>query len=107
MSKKTKRTHKKKRKPRKITATQERTILTAEQTILSKERTILSFMRTGIAIIGVGIVVVSVLENVYLQMVGWVLIIIGFYETLNSMRRMKIYKKKMDKLKKRYPEEYI
>ena len=70
--------------------------LSKERTLLSKERTILSFMQTGLAFIGVGIVIINVFgTNQSSEIVGWLLIIIGFAEVLESMRRLLKYKKKM------------
>ena len=94
-----------KRKRRKVSYERERTILAEEQTILSKERTILSFMRTGITFIVLGIAVVTFSITLFevfgntalfnMQLVGWILVIIGFAEIFESYRRLRKYQKKM------------
>ncbi|MBI4176328.1 MAG: DUF202 domain-containing protein [Candidatus Aenigmarchaeota archaeon] len=76
--------------------------LSQEQTILSKERTVLSFLRTGVTFIGLGIVIVIELftsPNANLQLIGWAFIILGLIEVLDSFRRLRAYKKKMEGVK--------
>jgi len=99
------------RKPKKISLERRRTRLAEEQvwlseerTVLSKERTILAFLQTGLAFIAVGLAVVNlaaahVLQDVYTPWVGWALVAIGFIEILDSIRRLRRYKKKMEKIK--------
>jgi uncharacterized membrane protein YidH (DUF202 family) len=76
--------------------------LSKERTILSKERTILSFMQTGLAFIGVGIVVINIFGATShpSELVGWVLVVIGFAEVLESLRRLAKYRRKMSLLKR-------
>ena len=76
-------------------------VLSEERTILSKERTILAFMRTGLAFIGVGLVVMSVIKELMFQLTGAVLVIIGFAEVFESVRRLYVKRKEMDGLKKK------
>jgi len=94
-----------KKKARRITHEEERTILAEEQTILSKERTILSFMRTGLTFIVLGLAVVSISGIVgdvliAVQAVGWEIVVIGFAEVFESYRRLKRYQNKMKKKEK-------
>jgi uncharacterized membrane protein YidH (DUF202 family) len=75
-------------------------ILSEERTLLSKERTILSFMQTGLASIGLGIVLTYYLKETFLTYVGYILILTGFAEVLESIRRLRTKQKQVDKLKK-------
>ncbi|MBN2202659.1 MAG: DUF202 domain-containing protein [Candidatus Aenigmarchaeota archaeon] len=60
-----------------------------EQVILSKERTILSFMRTGLAFVVAGISVAGFFQNVKMaQIIGYILVGIGFIEVFESVRRL-------------------
>ena len=76
-------------------------ILSEEQTILSKERTILSFMRTGLAFITLGLVIVNLFKNMESEIIGWILVIIGFAEVIESLRRIWKYKQLMERIKKK------
>jgi uncharacterized membrane protein YidH (DUF202 family) len=89
------------KKTKKISLEEKRTILTEEQTVLSKERTVLSWMRTGLAFIGAGIIIVSILPELIFQIIGWFLTVFGFLEVFESYRRLRIYRKKMDSYKKK------
>ncbi len=82
-----------------------RTVFAKEQVLLSKERTILSFMRTGLAFIILGLAVVNLLTNLPAQIVGWILVIIGFGEVFESFRRLYKHKKLMGKLKREKGED--
>lgn len=75
-------------------------ILSEERTILSKERTILSFMQTGLTSIGLGIVLTYYLKETLMTYVGYVLILSGFIEVLESIRRLRTKQKEVDMLKK-------
>ncbi|MFA4819684.1 MAG: DUF202 domain-containing protein [Candidatus Aenigmatarchaeota archaeon] len=75
-------------------------LLSEERTILSKERTILSFMSTALAFIGVGIVIIKLFENSSFQIVGYLIIAVGFVEIGESLRRLKRKQKQMSKLEK-------
>ena len=86
---------------RKSDETKLQTMLAEEQVLLSKERTILSFMRTGLAFIVLGLVVVNLFTNIPAQVVGWLLVAIGFGEVFESFRRLFIYKKRLEELKKK------
>ena len=75
-------------------------ILQEQQVLLSKQRTILSFMRTGLAFITAGIVVAGFFQNFQLaQIIGYILVGIGFVEVFESIRRLVIKQKEMEKLK--------
>jgi len=76
-------------------------ILSEERTILSKERTILSFMQTGLTSIGLGIVLTYYLKETFLTYIGFVLILTGFVEVLESMKRLRDKQKEVDTLKRR------
>jgi uncharacterized membrane protein YidH (DUF202 family) len=76
-------------------------ILQEQQVVLSKQRTILSFMRTGLAFITAGIVVAGFFQNFEpAQIVGYILVGIGFIEVFESIRRLIVKQKEMEKLKK-------
>jgi len=75
-------------------------ILSEERTLLSKERTILSFMQTGLTSIGLGIVLSYYLKGTFLIHVGYILILTGFIEVLESMRRLRRKQKEIEVLKK-------
>lgn len=76
-------------------------VLSEERTILSKERTILSFMQTGLTSIGLGIVLTYYLKETLLTYVGYILILTGFVEVLESIRKLKTKQKEVESLKKR------
>lgn len=75
--------------------------LSEERTILSKERTILAFMRTGLTFITVGLVIISFLNEVMFTITGSVLVIIGFVEVFESLRRLYLKRKEMEGIKKK------
>ncbi len=97
----------------------ERTLLTREQlwlseerTVLSKERTILAFLQTGLAFIAVGIMVLelaaaNLLKDPYTPWIGCILIAIGFVEILDSIRRLRRYKKKIEEIKKKLGKDGV
>lgn len=85
---------------RKVKREEEEVLLSEERTILSKERTILSFMSTALAFIGVGIVIIKLFENSSFQLVGYLIIAVGFVEIGESLRRLKRKQKQMGKLEK-------
>jgi uncharacterized membrane protein YidH (DUF202 family) len=73
-----------------------------EQVLLSKERTILSFMRTGLAFVTAGIVIAGFFQELKAaQVIGYVLVGIGFIETFESIRRLIVKQKELDDLRRR------
>jgi len=76
-------------------------LIAEEEVLLSKERTILSFMRTALAFIGVGIIVVNFFKDTALQLIGYLLIMVGFVEIGESARRLRKKQKIMGRLEKR------
>ena len=100
-----KKTHK---KIHRIGLREEQTLLIKEQVVLSKERTVLSFMRTGLAAMGAGIVLINVFPDNYTTwVVGWALILIGVVEVVESYRRLKHYKDRLNKIKSRLGKEWV
>ena len=76
-------------------------MLQEEQILLSKQQTILSFMRTGLAFVTAGIVVAGFFQTLEsAQIVGYILVGIGFVEVFESIRRLMEKQKEMKKLKK-------
>ena len=75
-------------------------LLSEERTLLSKERTILSFMSTALAFIGIGIIIIKIFENSSFQIIGFLIIAVGFVEIGESLRRLKRKQKLMGKLEK-------
>ena len=72
-----------------------------QQVLLSKERTILSFMRTGLAFITAGIAIAAFFQDfVSAQIVGYSLTFIGFIEVFESIRRLLVKQRDLDKLKR-------
>ncbi len=78
-----------------------RLLIAKEEVLLSKERTILSFMRTALAFIGVGIIVVNFLKDTSFQIIGFLLIAVGFAEIGESIRRLRKKQKMMSRLEKK------
>ena len=75
-------------------------IMEEEQLILSKQRTILSFMRTGLAFVVAGIAAAGFFQELEIaQIVGYILIGIGFIEVFESIRRLVVKQKELKKLK--------
>jgi uncharacterized membrane protein YidH (DUF202 family) len=75
-------------------------ILEEEQVLLSKERTVLSFMRTGLAFITAGVAIVGFFQTLQLaQMVGYILVGIGFVEVFESIRRLVEKQRELDELR--------
>ena len=70
--------------------------------MLSKQRTILSFMRTGLAFVTAGIVIASFFKEALAQIVGYILMGIGFVEVFESIRRLVVKQKEMEELKKQF-----
>ena len=78
-------------------------ILEEEQVLLSKQRTILSFMRTGLAFVTAGVALAGLFQRFELaQIVGFILIGIGFVEVFESIRRLIQKQKELDELTKNY-----
>ena len=76
-------------------------IFQKEQVLLSKQRTILSFMRTGLAFVTAGIVVAGFFQTFQpAQIVGYILVGIGFIEVFESIRRLMVKQKELRRLKK-------
>ena len=64
-------------------------ILQEKQLVLSKERTILSFMRTGLAFVVAGVAIAGFFQGFETaQIIGYILIGIGFVEVFESIRRL-------------------
>jgi len=76
-------------------------IFQEQQVLLSKERTILSFMQTGLAFIGVGLIISNIFRSSISEFVGYILLLIGFLEVLESVRRLRRKQMEMDELKNR------
>ena len=98
------------KKPRKksIGLKEEQALFLKEQVVLSKERTILSFIRTALAAIGAGVILINVFPgNQTIWIMGIALILIGVVELFESYRRMKHYRKEMEKIKKRLGKEWV
>ena len=76
-------------------------LIAEEEVLLSKERTILSFMRTALAFIGVGIIVVNFFKDTTFQLIGYLLIMVGFVEMGESARRLRKKQRLMNRLEKR------
>ena len=86
----------------------EQTLLSKERTILSKERTILSFIQTGLAFIAVGVAIINVFaQNIESVIIGTALVFLGFIEIVESYRRLKKYRNKMDGIKKKLGKESV
>ncbi|HLC76740.1 MAG TPA: DUF202 domain-containing protein [archaeon] len=77
-----------------------RLLIAEEEVVLSKERTILSFMRTAMALIGAGVVIASILQDVIFKLVGYGLIVLGFIELVDSMRRLREKQKLVKRLQR-------
>ncbi|MEM5812534.1 MAG: DUF202 domain-containing protein [Candidatus Aenigmatarchaeota archaeon] len=116
MKRKARKGQRKRRIEKCLSAEEKRTLLLKEQTILSKERTILSFMRTGLTFVTVGFAMFAAgpwLSQGF-NVSPWVSIIIGvsvafvgFFEIVESFRRLKIYKNKMREITERLGEENV
>ena len=85
--------------PKKLTKIE---IYEEQQLLLSKERTILSFMRTGLAFVTAGIVIAGFFQDLKIaQVIGYVLVVIGFIEVFESIRRLLVKQRELDILKRR------
>jgi uncharacterized membrane protein YidH (DUF202 family) len=118
--KRAKRPRKKPAKPRvhnnNVSLEEERTLFVKEQTLLSKERTVLSFMRTGLGFITAGFAIIAataILEtfmNVHPAIsftIGSAIVIVGFIEIMESFRRLRVYRKKMNEINKELGDECV
>lgn len=73
-----------------------------QQLLLSKERTILSFMRTGLAFVTAGIVIAGFFADIKAaQIIGYILVGIGFIEVFESIRRLLAKQRELDELKRK------
>ncbi len=70
-----------------------------EQVLLSKERTIMSFMQVGLAFVTAGLVIAGFFKETSMMFAGYVLVLIGFTEVAESIRRLLSKQKEMDRLK--------
>jgi uncharacterized membrane protein YidH (DUF202 family) len=95
---------------------EERTLFVKEQTVLAKERTILSFMRTGLGFITAGFAIIAataILETVFKMnpatsfIIGWGVVIVGFIEIIESIRRLRVYRQKMQQIKEELGDEDV
>lgn len=75
-------------------------LIAEEEVLLSKERTILQFMSTALAFIGVGIIIVKIFNDSMFQLIGYLIIAVGFVEIGESMRRLRGKQKIMKRLEK-------
>ncbi len=100
----------------KLSSEEERTLFLKEQTLLAKERTILSFMRTGLTSITVGFTVVAIgpilsqsfsVNPSVSFIIGAGVVVVGFVELIESMRRLRIYKGKMKQITARLGDEEV
>ena len=90
------------RKPASRKRESKKLLIEEEEVLLSKERTALSFMRTALTFIGVGIVVANVLKDVIIfQALGYLLVLVGVVELIESFRRLKNKQKTINRLEKR------
>jgi uncharacterized membrane protein YidH (DUF202 family) len=97
-----------KKKRKRLSAAEEQVLFSMERTVLSKERTVLSFMQTGLAFIGVGIVLINVFSGSQTSLiVGTALVLIGFVEVLESLRRITKYQKKMKSIKEKLGDDEV
>jgi uncharacterized membrane protein YidH (DUF202 family) len=95
---------------------EKRTLFLKEQTLLAKERTILSFMRTGLTFITVGFAIVAagpiLYENLKVNtlasfIVGVGIAGVGFIEIVESVRRLRSYKTKMEEIKSKLGDDDV
>lgn len=87
---------------------EEQTLLSQERTILSKERTILSFVQTGLAFIAVGVAIINVFSrSTESVIIGTALIIMGFIEVIESVRRLKKYRGRMEEIKNKLGDDSV
>jgi len=82
-------------------------ILGEEQTLLAKERTMLSFVRTGLGFIGVGLVSAKFFGEPIFQIIGAILILIGFYQISRAYRKMSEYEQRLRRVKRVIKESKI
>jgi uncharacterized membrane protein YidH (DUF202 family) len=90
------------RRKRSISVVEKQEVLSEERTVLSRERTVLSFMQTGLAFMGVGVVIINVFkEQPGYIVLGALLVLIGFAEVVESVRRLVRQKRMMNKVKQK------
>ncbi len=70
-----------------------------EQVLLSKERTIMSFMQVGLAFVTAGLVIAGFFKETSIMFAGYVLVLIGFTEVIESIRRLLSKQKEMERLR--------
>ncbi len=70
-----------------------------EQVLLSKERTIMSFMQVGLAFVTAGLVIAGFFKETAIMFAGYVLVLIGFTEVIESIRRLLSKQKEMESLR--------
>ena len=100
----------------KMSLEEERTLFVKEQTVLAKERTILSFMRTGLGFITAGFAIIAataILETMFKInpltsfVIGWGIVIVGFIEIIESFRRLRVYRQKMQEITEELGDESV
>lgn len=74
-------------------------ILSEERTILSKQRTALAFMQTGLAAIGLGLLVIKFWPDDAIRLIGFMLILFGFYEIARSYAKLSEYNRRLERVK--------
>lgn len=85
--------------PKKLDRVTAQFILSEEQTLLSKQRTMLSFIQTGLGFIGMGLVVAKFFGDLIYELVGILLIIIGFYEIGRAYKKLAEYNRRLERVK--------
>jgi uncharacterized membrane protein YidH (DUF202 family) len=74
-------------------------LMEKEELLLSKERTILSFMRTGLGFITAGAAIFGIFQSlVVARAIGYILVGVGFVEVFESMRRLVVKQREIDKI---------
>ena len=74
-----------------------------EELLLSKERTVLSFMRTGLGFVTAGAAIFGFFQSLLLaRIIGYVLLVIGFVEVFESLRRLVSKQREIQNLKRKY-----
>ena len=78
-------------------------MLKTEKMLLNKKHSIYSFMKAGLAMLVIGLLLITILRgNIIFEIIGWIIIVVGFLEILESYHRMDRWKKEMARLRRKY-----
>jgi len=76
----------------------------AHRTDLANDRTFLAYIRTALTFFIVGVSFIKFFGHILIEIIGWILIPVGFFIFMKGLRKFKKIKKAIQEEEKRPPE---